>query len=211
MARGPSKSGEQKQYVVESIQQKILSGELQAGDPLRQIQLSEEYGTAQTVIRESLFILEQQGLVSVIKNQGAFVRELGKKELLEAYQVREVLEGLAARLCCHTASRADIEWLEDIVQRIYEANGKLSRSERSDLEYQFHQKMLELSRNETLIRQSMGYRFVGNLVATDRNAEELLKEHSDIVRAIAENKPDEAEKLARVHVARSAASIREMS
>ena len=211
MARGPSKSGEQKQYVVDSIQQKILSGELQAGDPLRQIQLSEEYGTAQTVIRESLFILEQQGLVSVIKNQGAFVRELGKKELLEAYQVREVLEGLAARLCCHTASRADIEWLEDIVQRIYEANGKLSRSERSDLEYQFHQKMLELSRNETLIRQSMGYRFVGNRVATDRNAEELLKEHSDIVRAIAENKPDEAEKLARVHVARSAASIREMS
>lgn len=209
MAKGPSKSRKQKQRVVESIQQKIISGELQAGDPLRQIHLSEEYGTAQTVIRESLLILEQQGLVSVIENQGVFVRELGKKELIEAYQVREVLEGLAARLCCHTAGRADIEWLEAMVQKIYDANGTLSRAERSELEYQFHQKLLELSRNETLIKQSMGYRFVGNLVATDRDAKDLLKEHSAIVKAIADNQPEEAERLARSHVAKSAESILE--
>lgn len=209
MAKSPAKLN-QKQKVIEDLQQRILSGDIEAGDPLRQIHLSKEYGVAQTVIRESLQTLEQYGLVTIKENVGVFVREMGKKELIEAYQVREMLEGLAARLCCRTISRIDIEWLEEKAQEIYDSVD-LPKAERSELEYQFHQRFLELSRNEALIRQSFGYRFVGNLVATNRDKDELLKEHLAIVKAIAENKPEEAEKAARLHVANSAEAIKKQA
>jgi DNA-binding GntR family transcriptional regulator len=55
----------------------------------------------------------------------------------DAYRVREVLEGLAARLCCRKASQDDVELLRDLAQQIHAQSRKKSRAERSELEYQF--------------------------------------------------------------------------
>ena len=195
--------------VADLIRTRIVSGEFAPGEPLRQIPLSKEFGVAQTVVREALQLLDQNGLVSSAANVGFSVREMGKAELLGAYQVREVLEGLAARLCCRTASRADVEWLEEVAHAIYKAKGKSNRDKRSELEHQFHHRFLKLSGNETLIRQSSGYRFVGDLVVTDRDPDKLLEEHLAIVQAVAANEPEKAERFAREHVAASAQSIRE--
>lgn len=189
---------------VEVIRDRIIRGELEPGSPLRQVPLSTEFGVAQSVVREGLKSLEQMGLVRSVKQLGVFVRDLGTEELVGAYQVRAVLEGLAARLCCHTTSRADIEWLEAAAHEIHHARTDPSRERRSELEYRFHQRFLELSGNETLIRLSAGYRFVGNLVTGDRDPDQLLKEHLAIVRAVAKNKPQAAERLARQHVETSA-------
>lgn len=198
-----------RQRVTESIRDQILNGTFKPGEPLRQIPLSKEFGVAQTVIREALQTLEQHGLVSAISNVGVFVREMGLEELLGAYQVREILEGLAARLCCRTASRADIESLEATVHQIHDALGPANRPIRSELEREFHHRILKLSDNETLIRQSAGYQFIGDIIVTDRDKDEVLEEHLDIVKAIATNKPDKAEKFARLHVIASAQSIRD--
>jgi DNA-binding GntR family transcriptional regulator len=159
------------------------------------------------VIRESLQTLEQHGLVTSADKLGFVVRKFGTQELVDAYRVREVLEGLASRLCCRKASRDDIDLLRDLAQQIHSSSGKKSRAARSDLEYKFHHHFLTLSGNETLQRVSVGYRFVGNLVVTDRDPDQLLQEHLAIVEAVADNQPDEAERLARLHVARSADSI----
>ena len=199
----------QRERVTASIRDRILNGSFKPGEPLRQIPLSKEFGVAQTVIREVLQILAQQGLVSAITNVGVFVREMGPQELLGAYQVREVLEGLAARLCCRTVSRADIESLESSAHQIYAARGPAKRSLRSELEREFHDRFLKLSDNETLIRQSAGYQFIGDIIVTDRDRDEVLEEHLSIVNAIATNKPDKAEKFARLHVVASAQSIRD--
>jgi DNA-binding GntR family transcriptional regulator len=208
MAKPSSNAKNQRQRIVDDLRGRILNGDLKSGEPLRQIPLSEEFGVAQSVIREALRGLEQLGLVNAIDNLGVFVREMGPEELVGAYQVREMLEGLAARLCCRTVSRADVEWLEAAAQRIHAAKGPSKRSQRNELEHAFHHRFLELSGNETLLRLSAGYRFVGDLVVTDRDPDELLKEHLAIVNAVATNKPEKAEKMARQHVAASADSIR---
>lgn len=200
-------STSQRQKVIDAIQQAILDGELPPGEPLRQIPLSKEHGVSQSVIRESLHTLEQQGLVTSAGQSGFSVRSFGKHELVDAYQVREVLEGLAARLCCRKASRDDVDWLRGIANRIRDHSPTGTRAERSDLEYQFHQRFLSISGNETLQRVSVGYRFVGNLVVTERDPDELFKEHLAIIDAVADNQPAEAERLARQHVSISAASI----
>lgn len=196
-----------RQRVVDAIQAMILNGKLKPGEALRQVPLSQEHGVSQTVIRESLQTLEQHGLVTGASKLGFVVRAFGKQELVDAYRVREVLEGLAARLCCRKASRDNVDNLRDLAQQIYASSGKKSRAKRSDLEYAFHQRFLTLSGNDTLGRVSVGYRFVGNLVVTERDPDELLKEHLAIVEAVANDDPSEAERLARLHVCLSAASI----
>lgn len=196
-----------RQKVVDVIQEEILNGGLKPGEPLRQIPLSKKHNVSQSVIRESLQTLEQHGLVTSSSQVGFAVRTLDVDELVDAYRVREVLEGLAARLCCRKASRDDVDTLRELARQIHECSGKSARSLRSELEYQFHQRFLTLSGNETLQRVSIGYRFVGNLVVTARDSEELLEEHLAIVEAVAKNQPEKAEQLARLHVSLSAESI----
>jgi DNA-binding GntR family transcriptional regulator len=208
MPKPSSNAKNQRQRIVDTLRGQILSGDIKPGEALRQIPLSQEFGVAQGVIREALRGLEQLGLVNAVDNLGVFVREMGPEELIGAYQVREMLEGLAARLCCRMVSRADVEWLEATAQQIHAAKGKTKRRQRNELEHAFHHRFLELSGNDTLLRMSEGYRFVGDLVVTDRAPDELLKEHLAIVSAVASNKPDKAEKMARQHVAASAESIR---
>jgi len=208
MAKPATNAKNQRQRIIETLRERILNGSLKPGEPLRQIPLSQKFGVAQGVIREALRGLEQLGLVNAVDNLGVFVREMGPEELIGAYQVREMLEGLAARICCRTASLADLEWFETTAHRIHAAKGRSKRGLRNELEHEFHHRFLELSGNETLLRLSAGYRFVGDLVVTDRDADELLKEHLGIVSAVATNKPAKAEKMARQHVALSAESIR---
>lgn len=207
MAKRKEDAKTQRQKVTEAIQSGILNGKLKPGEALRQIPLSQEHGVSQSVIRESLQALQQQGLVTGVDKLGFVVRTFGEPELVGAYRVREVLEGLAARLCCRKASREDIDVLRNLAAAIHSLSGKRSRAARSDLEYKFHQYFLTLSGNETLQRVSVGYRFVGNLVVTDRDPDQLLQEHLAIVEAVANDQPDDAERLARLHVARSADSI----
>src|SRR5690348_11400313 len=87
-------------HVREEIQRRILSGETRAGERLSQQSLARELGVAQGTVRESLFELQWLGLVESVDHLGVFVGDLDVARILQAYQVREFLEGLAARLCC---------------------------------------------------------------------------------------------------------------
>src|SRR3954462_6861348 len=83
--------------VREDVRRLILSGELSPGMRLTQQQLAKRFGVAQSVVRESLLELQFSGLVEMVDNLGIFVSELDTNTLLQAYQVREMLEGLSAR------------------------------------------------------------------------------------------------------------------
>src|SRR3954447_24733363 len=91
--------------VREDVRRLILTGELKPGSRLTQQQLAQRFGVAQSVVRESLLELQFSGLVESIDNLGVFVRNIDNNTLLHAYYVREMFEGLAARLCCQNASR----------------------------------------------------------------------------------------------------------
>src|SRR3954468_20847993 len=86
--------------VREDVRRLILSGELRPGTRLTQQQLAKRFGVAQSVIRESLLELQFSGLVESVDNLGIFVSDLDTDMLLQAYEVREMLEGVAARRCC---------------------------------------------------------------------------------------------------------------
>src|SRR5687768_12338185 len=115
----PPQSTTARSRVREDVRRLILAGELRRGARLTQQQLAKRFGVAQSVIRESLLELQFSGLVESVDNLGIFVSDLDTDMLLQAYEVREMLEGMAARLCCERASRNDVKQLSEQAERIY--------------------------------------------------------------------------------------------
>jgi DNA-binding GntR family transcriptional regulator len=183
----------------EEIERRILSGETKPGERLSQQSLARELGVAQGTVRESLLELQWLGLVESIDRLGVFVDKLDVTRICEAYLVREVMEGLAARLACHTAGRADIAELRRMADQIYNL-AKEDDTQAASLDRQFHSRIIELARNNTLVKLSQTYRALGMTVRAFRDPEVIHAEHLRIVEAIEHNFADEAERQARNHV-----------
>ncbi len=189
--------------VRDGIRQLILSGQYQPGQRLLQQELAARFDVAQGVVREALLELQFCGLVQAIDNLGMFVSGLGTRVILDALRIREALEGLAARLCCENASRADLRDLNELAQRIRREGQQGRFDAMGAADRQFHYRMIVASQNELLARLTDGYRVVGMFVRANRNRLAVYEEHLEILRRIEANKPDQAEALARRHVSRS--------
>jgi GntR family transcriptional regulator, trigonelline degradation regulator len=87
-----------RQQVEDAVRQAIVDGQLQPGQRLPERELTDRMGVSRTLVREALRQLESEGLITVIANRGAIVRELTTAEVQDLYDIRAVLEGLAARL-----------------------------------------------------------------------------------------------------------------
>lgn len=97
------------QLVVETIREKILSGEFKAGESLRQAALATELNVSRIPVREALLQLEGEGLVVFEPHKGATVTELNAKHVDELFELRAMLEGrlLAASLPLLTSEKLD--------------------------------------------------------------------------------------------------------
>ncbi len=187
-------------YVREEIQRRILSGESRPGERVAQQSLAKELGVGQGTVREALVELQWLGLVDAVDRLGVFVGCLDAARLREAYEVREFLEGLAARRACNHSSPADAIALRNIANRILALSNEDKVEEMGAADRAFHLQIVSLARNNILTRLAEGYRVLGMAVRASRDPEIVHKEHLQIVDAIERNLPDEAERLARRHV-----------
>jgi DNA-binding GntR family transcriptional regulator len=210
MSRTSSSSptpGSARGRVREDVRQLILSGELKPGMQLKQQMLAKRFGVAQSVVRESLLELQASGLVRTVENLGIFVGDLDRDMLIHAYEVRELIEGLAARLSCESASRADIRELYELSERMHEEALAGRERERGVLDRQFHQRTITIANNPLLLNLTEGYQMVNMVVQLPRDHAFVLREHHAIVEAIERGDGDEAERVARRHVAGSREAI----
>lgn len=194
-------------HVREEIKRRILSGESKAGERLSQQSLARELGVAQGTVRESLLELHWLGLVESVDHLGVFVGTLDVSRICQAYQVREVLEGLSARLCCGNAGRTDVATLRDMADEVFKLAKKGKEDEMGKLDRSFHFHITELSRNKILIRLAETYRVLGMTVRASREPQIIHEEHLGIVQAIEDNDAEEAERRARKHVEQAAGMI----
>ncbi|MBS3764628.1 MAG: GntR family transcriptional regulator [Planctomycetes bacterium] len=195
----------------EKIEEAILSGEFEPGSRLVQLALADEYDVSQSVIREALLELQQTGLVEKKKNLGFFVADIDFETLLEAYEIREMLEGLAARRCCQNISRKELKRLRQIAERTYELAGKGDFDEMIRSDREFHGAVIDAARNDILKRLEESYRLFGMAVHAGRPTDDVHDEHLEMVEAIERNEPDEAERIAREHVREAREEIRRQS
>lgn len=84
--------------VIVRIREMILHGELAPGHRVREVELAGALGVSRTPVREALPILAQEGMLTQLDTRGFVVREFTPQEIMDAIDVRGVMEGLAARI-----------------------------------------------------------------------------------------------------------------
>src|SRR5207249_1035207 len=107
--------------------------------------LAKTFGVSQSVMRESLLEAQFTGLVESVNGMGASVAAIDLKQLLDAYEVREMLEGLSARLCCMQASAINIRELTEIAQQVHELGLAGKDKERAQADRGFHERIFAIS------------------------------------------------------------------
>jgi DNA-binding GntR family transcriptional regulator len=207
MIRHAGNSAPGRRRIRDLIQQAILRGEYAPGQKLRQMELARRFGVAQSVVRESLLDLRLTGLVEVVDRLGVYVGDLGLDRLLEAYEIRESLEGLAARLCCKRASRDDLKELAGLAEQAHCLGRARRTAEMGAVDRAFHLRLIAVAGNQLLQRLSGAYRILGMTMQANRPIDAVHREHLAIVKAIGDNDPSRAERQARRHVASARQAI----
>ena len=193
--------------VAERLRTLILDGTLQPGTPLLQEKVAAELGVSRTPLREAFRLLEQDGLVRVSPTTGTVqVIRLSPDDADQLYQLREVIDGLAARLAAERPLSVDQERaLRDSVDRLVGAIRPFRTREFLEAHTAFHLGIATASGNawlaqlEHLIRISshMLYPILKN---SGERMEASAAEHVAILDAIVAGDGDRAERLARDHI-----------
>lgn len=105
-----------RQQVLELLREAIASGDFEPGARLSERELCDRYEVSRTVIRETLRHLEAERLVTMIPHQGPVVAVLTKEDVAALYEVRGVLEALAARLFTERATPEQVQELTTIFE-----------------------------------------------------------------------------------------------
>ncbi len=178
----------------------ILSGDRPPGSKLVQLELAKHFGVAQGVVREALLELQACGLVESVDNRGIYVSEISVEKLIESFEVREMHEGLAARLCCDRVTRTDLRGLRELADKAYDMARSSKIQEMAALDRDFHGKIIHLCGNSMLIRLADNYRVFGKIVRVNRDPTIVHDEHLAILKAMEQGDGNHAEVVARAHI-----------
>ena len=183
----------------------ILSGQLVAGSQLVVRALSEELDLSPTPIKSALTALEKEGLVKSVPYRGFFVPQLDSEDIFEIYSLREVLEGLAARLAAQKATDELEIHLKSFLKKQQEAFASNDLEAYGDIDLGFHKSIWQASEHKRLIQTAESIHgqvrllIVDSAITTARQ-EEVLAEHKAIFQAIIQRDPEAAEYCARRHI-----------
>ncbi|MBK1623068.1 GntR family transcriptional regulator [Afifella marina] len=120
--RVPRPAATLRHSVTESIRQAIAAGRFRPGERMPERDLCEMTGVSRTLVREALRQLESEGLIEVIAHKGPVVSRITAAQAIGVYQVREVLEGLAAELFAEHATDNDREALKAAFEEVKKAD-----------------------------------------------------------------------------------------
>jgi DNA-binding GntR family transcriptional regulator len=192
-------------WVYEELKSAIVDLRLAPGDPLREATLADQLGVSKTPIREALTRLEQEGLVETTSFKGAVVTGYSRQDLLEIYELRELLENAAARTAAESMADADRDRLDRICRESRKLKKNHDAAGLAALISAFDDVLFEQVRNSR-IRALIGnlrahLTRIGHLTAEiPGRIEASVDEHEKIVQAIAARDPELAERQMREHI-----------
>lgn len=132
-----------------SIKKAIVEGDLRPGERLREAEIALSLGASRTPVREALSRLEQEGLVQSLKTGGSTVVELSENEMREIFGLIQVLETYASRLAAERITPKQLERLDVVCSRA-EQLASTEREKISELNWKFHELLIEVSGNQRL-------------------------------------------------------------
>jgi DNA-binding GntR family transcriptional regulator len=200
-----------REQVKEILLERILRGELAAGDRLVETRIAQELGTSQAPVREALRDLELLRLVESEPFRGARVRAPSDEDLLDVFPVRAVLEELAAREAAKLLD-GDVTALQREIDAMRRAAARGDTRAQISRDIAFHRRVVEAARNRMLLQAwaALGIEVptAFGIYHTYFDALELVDFHRPIVEAIRDRDPARAAAEARRHVRRTEKVVR---
>ena len=190
------------EFVYEHLLEAISEGRLR-GARIREEDIAKSLGVSRTPVREALQRLQERGLLTVGAGRSLVVRELGEREVMELYAMREILEGSAARFAAQHAGEEEIQRLYRLHDTYIAAFG--SSEGLVALNRRFHHAIHEAAHNSYLaqalnaVHDSIALLHSTTFrVPVQPDRSDL--EHRRIIQAIERHDPDAAEEAARAHI-----------
>jgi DNA-binding GntR family transcriptional regulator len=200
--------------LVEEIRTRIVSGELSPGAKVTERELAQRYGVNRAPLREALLRLEERRLIERVPFSGTRVFAPSNRMLSELWDIREVLEGLAARRAAETATGSEIEELSRMSRAGSERLAHSTDHSYRDLPAirDIHMRIAAISGNqelERILNSEIWLYLRANyrrwVKALDKRVVGALQ-HERIAEAIGSRDGDVAEMLMRKHIRTSRAA-----
>ncbi len=181
----------QTEWVVQTLREAILSGEIKPGKKLRQEELAQLLGTSPTPVREAFRRLQAEGLIVHQPHKGVWAAKLTLEDIEEIYLIRSALEGLAARLAVTRLLPDELdellERLNGLQQAMEERLAAGDHEQLAELHDEFHMAIYEAARAPRLIEMITPLRTLvpryRSWVIPGRDASSM-QEHREIVEAM---------------------------
>jgi len=202
------------QKVYEMLKSMIIERKLVPGEKIFQDKLAQELGVSRTPLVNALKKLEHEKLVSAIPRRGFYVRLISQKEMLQIFELREVLESLAARRAATRISDAQIKKLKRFFKNVKISDDPEDVKKYAEEDRQFHNFLIEVGGKELLASILETYNIITFSYQVDhqaglvRSPKETILEHLAIIEAISNRDPVKAEEAARLHLANTTKRLR---
>jgi DNA-binding GntR family transcriptional regulator len=191
--------------IVAQLRERILSGQLPGGIPLRQEHIAQEFGVSRIPVREALSRLEAEGLVTREHNRGSIVATMSLEDLQESLDIRAALEGRALRLAIPKMKAPDFAAVANVLERYAQATSPTLWTE---LNLEFHLALYRAAGRPRLLRMIEDLirgtdRYLRVYISFIVGRDDPLEEHRQILRACRERDVARAVRLLEGHIERT--------
>lgn len=206
-AENASIGGSNSQRAYDIILGAILNRVIPSGQRLAEIPVARAIASSRTPVREALLRLEADGFVKSEPRLGMVVAGNTLESFAEIYEVREVLEGLAARLAARYARSTDIAAMEKIIAESLAPSESHDTAQLRSLNSRFHETIHSCARNNQLqqtLKHLVNRLRLSPISAYDASGRAMhaIEEHRAIVQAIAAHDEERAAELTSAHIRR---------
>ena len=201
----PTNDSSLRNKVFKYIKSQIINGVYAPGEALLELKLADELGVSRTPVREAIRLLEVEGLVETTAKKGAVVLGISHKDVEDIYAIRELVEGLAARLAVERMNPLELREMQKIYDLMEFYAQKNDVEELAELDNRFHQLIYEASGSKILnltlsnLHQYIQLARLESLKKKNR-LPHTIDEHRAILEAFLNKNPDKAEKALTEHV-----------
>ena len=177
--------------ILNRLRDHIVEGNIPDGGRIPERQLCEMLGISRTPLREALKVLAAEGLIELLPNRGARVRQLSERDLAELFDIMGGLESLAGRLACESITDREIAEIERLHYEMYGFYLHCDMHGYFRVNQLIHQKIVEAARNATLLATYASFagrirriRYSANFARKRERWGEAMREHEAILDAL---------------------------
>ena len=180
----------------------VINGELKPDERIVEESISKKLRISRTTLKRAINILIGEGIVEERPKKGCYLKSYSKKEILDIYYVREVIEGLSARIAAEIIKPHELKELKEIIKKSEEYLEQNDINSYNTMNTKFHELLTKISKNKMIISILGKYNIIriSLKIGETKVSKKSIEEHKSIIKAIESADGDMAEKIIRNHI-----------